>query len=178
MGGGFLLELYTRRFGVYDYYCDSTIGEYYMVAAMAFQVTPLEPFAFTRLEEWPKWIRQFEQFQWGMTWMTSFTHFAFQRRIQRSTKRCLKPTSWKEETLFSNGQSQPEKTEGVGESADAFIMNLYSLAEHCDYRDLWEELIRGRIVVGILERVLSEKLQMDATLTLKKAVSMMQQSEC
>ena len=65
----------------------------------------------------------------------------------------------------------------VGESADAFVMDLYSLAEHCDYRDIWEELIRGRIVVGILDRVLSEKLQMDVTLTLEKAVSMVQQSE-
>lgn len=31
--------------------------------------------------------------------------------------------------------------------------------------------------VGILDRVLSEKLQMDATLTLEKAVSLVQQSE-
>ena len=53
----------------------------------------------------------------------------------------------------------------------------HALAEHCDYRDLREELIRDRIVVGILDRVLSEKLQMDATLTLEKAVSLVQYSE-
>ena len=78
--------------------------------------------------------------------------------------------------IFERAKFNQRKQE-VGESTDAFVMDLYSLAEHCDYRDLREELIRDRIVVGILDRVLSEKLQMDATLTLEKAVSLVQQSE-
>ena len=51
-----------------------------------------------------------------------------------------------------------------------FVMGLYTLREHCNYR----ELIRDRIVHGILDKVVSEKLQMNATLILQKAVSMVQ----
>ena len=36
-----------------------------------------------------------------------------------------------------------------GESAEKFIMELYTLAEHCNYGALTEEMIRDRLVVGI-----------------------------
>ena len=35
-----------------------------------------------------------------------------------------------------------------GESVDTFIISLYSLAEHCNYGQLKDELIWDRIVVG------------------------------
>ena len=44
------------------------------------------------------------------------------------------------------------------------------LAEHCEYGALHDEMIRDRIVVGIVDRLLSLKLQLDAQLTLKKAI--------
>ena len=36
-----------------------------------------------------------------------------------------------------------------GESVDSFITSLYRLAEHCNYRDLHDEMIRDWIVVGL-----------------------------
>ena len=37
-----------------------------------------------------------------------------------------------------------------GEPVDLFITSLsYQLAEHCNYRDLYDEMIRDRIVVGL-----------------------------
>ncbi|XP_067943316.1 uncharacterized protein [Watersipora subatra] len=56
------------------------------------------------------------------------------------------------------------------DSIDVFIHNLYRQAEFCDYRDLREKLIRDRLVVGVTEDKLSEKLQADADLTLDEAV--------
>ena len=53
-----------------------------------------------------------------------------------------------------------------GESVDTFITSLYELAEHCGYGDLHNEIIRDRIVVGIRNSALSEKLQQDYKLTL------------
>ena len=35
------------------------------------------------------------------------------------------------------------------ESVETFITALYSLAEHCNYGNLREEMIRDRIVVGV-----------------------------
>ncbi len=51
------------------------------------------------------------------------------------------------------------------ESVDTFITALYALAEHCTYSALHDEMIRDRIVVGIRNRALSEKLQLNAELT-------------
>ena len=48
---------------------------------------------------------------------------------------------------------------------DAFITDLYALAEHCGYNALHDEMIRDRLVVGLKEATLSEKLQLDAELT-------------
>lgn len=45
-------------------------------------------------------------------------------------------------------------------------MALYDLAENCDYGHMREEMIRDRLVVGIRDNALSEKLQLEAKLTL------------
>lgn len=64
-----------------------------------------------------------------------------------------------------------------GEPVDSFVTALYALAEHCSYGVLHDELIRDRLVVGLSDKVLSERMQLDAELTLDKAVRMARQSE-
>ena len=71
-----------------------------------------------------------------------------------------------------NMRSQKE-----GEPADSFITDLYALAEFCNFGNLREELIRYRLVVGILDKQLSEKLQLDVDLTLEKAIIKARQKE-
>jgi hypothetical protein len=63
------------------------------------------------------------------------------------------------------------------ESVEQFITSLYQLAEDCEYGDLKQEMFRDCIVVGIRDTSLSEKLQMDAELTLEKAKRMVRQRE-
>ena len=69
------------------------------------------------------------------------------------------------------------RIQGENEPVDAFITDLYALAEHCGYADLHDEMIRDRIVVGLRDARLSEKLQLDEALTLDKAVSTVRQAE-
>ena len=64
-----------------------------------------------------------------------------------------------------------------GETVDDFITDLHCLEERCSYGDLHSEMVRDRIVVGLLDDSLSEKMQLDSNLTLEKAVSMARQSE-
>ena len=64
-----------------------------------------------------------------------------------------------------------------GETVDSFITTLYELAEHCNYGDLREEMIRDRLVVGIRDSKLSETLQLDGELTLEKAIAQARQRE-
>ena len=64
-----------------------------------------------------------------------------------------------------------------GESAEQYIMQLYRLAETCNYGDLEAEMIRDRLVVGIRNGQLSERLQLDPDLTLEKAKKVIRQQE-
>ncbi|UYV81835.1 hypothetical protein LAZ67_20002653, partial [Cordylochernes scorpioides] len=51
------------------------------------------------------------------------------------------------------------------------------ISEHCEYANLREELIRDRIVLGVKDRKLSEKLMLNENLTLAKAVEIARQWE-
>ena len=63
------------------------------------------------------------------------------------------------------------------ETVDSFITDLFCLAEHCAYGQLRNEMIRDRLVVGLLNASLSEKMQLDVELTLDKAMALARQSE-
>ena len=78
--------------------------------------------------------------------------------------------------IFERAKFNTRKQE-AGESVDAFIMDLYCLAKHCSYALLHDEMIRDRIVVGLLDSRLSEKLQLNPELTLEQAVNTTRQSE-
>ena len=82
----------------------------------------------------------------------------------------------KKNTIFERAKFNL-RAQREGESVVNFITDLYCLCEHCDFGTLKEELIRDRIVVGWRDRKLSEKMQLDAQLTLEKAISLARQSE-
>lgn len=65
----------------------------------------------------------------------------------------------------------------ANETVDAFVTALFALAEHCNYGTLHDELIRDRIVVGLADTRLSERMQMEKDLDLDKAINMARQSE-
>ena len=56
-------------------------------------------------------------------------------------------------------------------------MELYKLAESCNYGNMKDEMIRDRLVVGIRDNALSKRLQLDAALTLDKAKKTVRQQE-
>ena len=70
-----------------------------------------------------------------------------------------------------------QRQQELGESADSFHTALHCLAEHCGYGALHDEMVRGRIVVGLKDKRLSEQLQMDPELTLERAINKARQSE-
>ena len=62
-----------------------------------------------------------------------------------------------------------------GELAETYISELYELIEFCGYGNLKDEMLRDRLVVGIRDTSLSEKMQTDPALTLEKAKTMIRQ---
>jgi len=69
------------------------------------------------------------------------------------------------------------RIQNEGEPVESFITDLHCLAEHCEFGTLKDQLIRDRIVVGLRNKQLSEKLQLDPDLTLEKAMFKVKQSE-
>ena len=70
-----------------------------------------------------------------------------------------------------------ERVQQEGESVEAFITSVYELAEHCGYQGIAkDEHIRDRIVTGIKDKEVSQALQLEAGLTLRRAVEMVRHS--
>ena len=166
----------------------------------SYQVSPPEPFTFSKPEEWPKWIRRFERFRVASGLDTKSDEMQINTLIYSmgdeaddilSSFRLSEEHSKTFEVVKARFESFFVKKRNViyerarfnlrrqedGESVASFINDLYALAEHCGYGELHDEMIRDRLVVGILDKKLSERLQLDADLTLEKAVTSVRQSE-
>lgn len=164
------------------------------------QLQPPAPFAFKCPDEWPRWKRQFEQFRQASGLV------AGEDAKQVSTL-LYSMGEDAEETLMSMNPSGEERAsydavlgkfdnffevrknliferarfnrrcQAEDESVEQFITSLYSLTDSCEFVDLKEAMIRDRIVVGICDRALSERLQMDSDLTPEKAKRLVRQRE-
>ncbi|XP_054260689.1 uncharacterized protein LOC128985322 [Macrosteles quadrilineatus] len=56
-----------------------------------------------------------------------------------------------------------------GQSVDSYVTELKKAASNCEFKDE-EDMIRDRLVLGIRDKVMQERLLRDTSLTLKKAV--------
>lgn len=61
--------------------------------------------------------------------------------------------------------------------AEDYITILHQLAGSCEYGEIKDEMIHNRLVVGIRDESLSERLQMEVDLTLDKAKMLIRQRE-
>ena len=158
-----------------------------------YQMSPPEQFKFSHPEEWPKWIRRFERFRkasgldgkeqeaqvntliYAMGDAADDILHSFQLSEEDSKKYDVVKAKFeshfvqKRNVIYERAKFNLRKQE-PGETVDTFITALYGLAEYCEYGDLHDQMIRDRIVVGIRDAHLSEKLQLDSSLTLTKAV--------
>lgn len=165
-----------------------------------FNIQPPEPFDFSKPLEWTKWLRRFERFRQASNLTTNSEENQVNTLIycmgdeaddvlrglklsEADMKKYEKVKDGfrdffivKKNIVFERACFNMRKQE-ANESVDAFITALHALAEHCKYGDLHDELIRDRIVVGLANTRLSERMQMEENLTLQKAMDMARQSE-
>ena len=164
------------------------------------RLQPPSPFEFHNPDDWPRWKRRFEQFC-----QASGLSAEDDSQQVSTLLYCMGENA--EDTLASTGISGEDRkrlaaviakfdaffqvrknviferarfnqrNQEAGESAEQFITSLYSLADNCAYGDLKDDLIRDRIVVGIRDKALSERLQLDPELTLEKAKQIVRQRE-
>ena len=77
-------------------------------------------------------------------------------------------------TIFERARFNRKAKKEV-ESVEQYIIELYDLVEFCAYGVLKDEMLRNRLVIGIRDLRLSEKLQTDPMLTLEKAKTLIMQ---
>lgn len=165
-----------------------------------FSIQPPESFDFSKPHEWTKWIRRFERFRQTSNLSASSEESQVNTFIYcmgdeaDDVLRGLKLTEAeqrqygmvrdgfndffivKKNVVYERARFNMRKQE-PHETVDAFVTALYALAEHCNYGTLHDELIRDRIVVGLADTRLSERMQMEKDLDLQKAINMARQSE-
>ncbi|UYV60230.1 K02A2.6-like [Cordylochernes scorpioides] len=165
------------------------------------QIQPPETFDFSTPNEWPKWRKRFERYLvvsgmkkkeeadkidlfmylMGDRADDIFRTFKFEKE-EEATKIdsvlkafdshfCVRKNIIYERAKF-NSRIQEDR-----EPVDEFITSLYKLADSCEFEGLREQLIRDRIVVGVRDKALSERMQLDSELTLEKAVKIVRQQE-
>ena len=164
------------------------------------QLEPPSQFSFKTPDQWSKWKRRFDQYR-----LASGLSGESDERQVSALLYCMGEDA--EDTLTSTNISEDDRksyaavltkfdaffqvrrntiferarfnqrSQSEGESVEQFITSLYSLAENCDFAAMKEEMIRDRIVVGIRDSSLSERMQIDADLTLEKAKKMVRLRE-
>ena len=162
-----------------------------------FQVVPPESFNFACPEQWTKWIRRFERFRIasGLSAkddeaqvntliyamgdeaddiLRSFNLSEDDSKRYDAVKGKLE--NKRRNVIYERARFNMRRQE-ENEAIDTFVTALYALAEHRGYGSLHDEMIRDRIVVGIRNTSLSERLQLDPKLTLESAVTQVRQSE-
>ncbi|GBM18120.1 hypothetical protein AVEN_75534-1 [Araneus ventricosus] len=159
----------------------------------ALHINPPENFTFSMPSNWSKWKMGFKRYQIASGLLTKtgneqvnsllyimgeqaediFSSFGLSEKKQDDFDIVLKNFNdhfvVKKNTIFECTQFN-KRIQLDGESVNTFITALYTLSEHCEYDILHDELIRDRIVVGIRNKNLSEKFQLDANLTLTKGL--------
>ena len=77
-------------------------------------------------------------------------------------------------TIFEQARFN-HRVQEESESVNAFITDWYTLADHCNYKYLHDDLNRDRTVVGIKDSHLSKQMQMNSKLTLALAIALVHQ---
>ena len=92
--------------------------------------------------------------------------------LQEFETRCL-PVS----NVIYEGYILNKRAQEAGESLDHYITEVMKQAELCKYGNLKDELIRDRLVSGIKEDRIREKLLSKKDLTLEKAIQILRTSQ-
>lgn len=161
---------------------------------------PPEPFNFRTPDDWPRWKRRFEQFRQASSLtkddamkqvntllyclgeeadavLTSMNTTDEERKVYDTVIGKFDGFfKVRQNVIFERARFNQRNQLG-GETMEQYIMELYKLAESCNYGEMADEMIRDRLVVGIRDGALSQRLQLDAALTLEKAKTIVRQRE-
>ncbi|MCG8048533.1 MAG: hypothetical protein N0E48_23435 [Candidatus Thiodiazotropha endolucinida] len=166
----------------------------------SFQFSHPEKFDFAKPQGWEKWFQRFERFRSasGLSEkqeeiqvnsliycmgseaddiLDTLKLTAEQKKKYETVSKKLKDYFIPKRNVIFERVQFHQRVQFEGENVDSFVTSLYKLAEYCSFGELHDEMIRDRLVVGLRDQRVSEKLQLDAELTLEKALTQARQHE-
>ena len=175
-----------------------------MVAAVGWRnrypLTPPQTFDFKKPDEWVKWKRRFTQFlsvsglskedearqvstllyclgddAEGVLASTNITEDA-RKKYKDVVAKFDEYFDVRKNIIYERAKFNT-RDQREGETTDEYITVLYELIETCEYGALKEDILRDRIVVGIRDKSMSEKLQLQNDLTLEKVKTATRQKD-
>lgn len=155
---------------------------------------------FSRPETWPRWLKRFERYLSvsnaacrGDKEKIDMLCYLMGERAEEILSQIMPDlsatTSYEAVKIKFNGYFAPKKNvvferfkfnsrmQQTDESVDSFVTALYTLAETCEFGELKEDLIRDRLVIGIRDSRVSERMQLTADLKMSRALEMARQAE-
>ncbi|XP_012941975.1 uncharacterized protein LOC106012728 [Aplysia californica] len=158
---------------------------------------PPEPFDFSKPHEWPEWRQRMLRYrtatklsaETGAIQVSSliyamgrqaeqiFNPFTFPAPVEGNDPRDNFDTVLEnfdahfvpKRNLIHERAKFHARAQNSGETIEEYVRALYELSEYADFKDR-DETIRDRLVLGVLDNELSQRLQLEATLTLKSAI--------
>lgn len=169
-------------------------------AGTSFVIQPPEPFSFSSPNEWPKWKKRFQRFHTASGLSTNPEEHQIDALLYImgdqaedifSTFQLTEAEAKKFDTIMGHFDAYfiprrnviferarfNSRVQQEGESIEEFATSLHALSKYCDYGPMQDQFVRDRLVVGIRDKKLSAKLQLDADLTLQKALESARQVE-
>ncbi|UYV81518.1 hypothetical protein LAZ67_20001418 [Cordylochernes scorpioides] len=147
------------------------------------KIQPPETFDFSTPNEWPKWRKRFDgylvvsgmkkkeeadkidlfMYLMGDRADDIFRTFKFEKeeeatKIDSVLKAFDRHFCVRKNIIYERAKINSRIQEDL-EPVDEFITSLYKLADSCEFEGLHEQLIRVRIVVGVRDKALSERMQ-------------------
>ena len=170
------------------------------MATSTYQISAPEPFDCSKSEEWPRWIRRFERFRTASGLaekseesqvntliysmgdvaddiVSSFKLTDDQLKEYNTVKEKFDGYFTKKKNTIYERAKFNTRYQEEGEPVEAFITDLHKLAAKCEYGALHDQMIRDRIVVGIRNHALSEKMQLEESLDLARATKLARENE-
>ena len=162
---------------------------------MSFQISPPEQFNIDQPKNWASWIRWYERYrlvsklseeqeksQVNMLMyllgdkadsiLSSFRLSKEQSNLYDTIKQKFQHYfNVRHNVIYERAKFSFRKQE-VGESVDDFLTSLHTLLKTCYNGNLREEMICDRIVVGILDKSLAERLLLNAVLALDGCIKL------
>ena len=164
------------------------------------QLQPPAAFQFSKPEEWRKWKSRFERYRLA----SGLSEASEERQVSglmycmgEDAEDILSTTNISEEhkKVYSRVLSKFDEYFGVrknlvferatfnqarqlsDETAEHFITRLHRLSDNCEFGELKADMIRDRLVIGIRDLQLSERLQLEPDLTLQRAEKLIRQRQ-